>query len=149
MQRDKMGEVTMTARCASEFIGTFVLVITVCGNVLSNQHFYGGVSIACALCVMVFALAKSSGAHFNPSVTVALFAAGKFPMMDVPYYLISQFAGGLSAAILTMALYLGETVPVAPVGGHFWWQAALAELFYTLVLVVVGSACTPRSLGPL
>jgi aquaporin Z len=98
---------------------------------------------------MVFALGKSSGAHFNPAVTVALLAAGKFPLSEVIPYMASQFAGGLLAAILTMALYLGNTVPVAPVGDATWWQAALVELFYTLVLtfVVLNVAASKRHAG--
>merc|ERR1719263_1725351 len=60
----------------SEFLGTYFLVLTVGLNVLGSSP-APALSIAASLMVMIYALASSSGAHFNPAVTVALTLAGK------------------------------------------------------------------------
>ena len=52
--------------------GTFCLVFTVGCNVILGQTVFGGISIACVLMVMIYSLGKSSGANFNPAVSVAL-----------------------------------------------------------------------------
>merc|ERR1719252_378352 len=53
-------------KCVSEFIGTFILVLTVGLNVLTTSP-AGAFSIAASLMCMIFALGNCSGAHFNPA----------------------------------------------------------------------------------
>merc|ERR1719421_1135355 len=66
---------SLGTKCVSEFIGTFVLVLTVGLNVLAKSP-AGAFSIAASLMCMIFALGNCSGAHFNPAVTVALMLRG-------------------------------------------------------------------------
>merc|ERR1719453_2830612 len=93
------GSVTMVKKCFSEFLGTFVLVITVGLNVLSAPKDAGppaaALSIAASLLVMIYALGAVSGANFNPAVTTALALTGKLPISDVAPYMASQIAGGV------------------------------------------------------
>merc|ERR1719272_777977 len=53
------------AKLTSEFLGTYMLVLTVGLNVLSGSA-AGAFSIAASLMCMIFALGTCSGAHFNP-----------------------------------------------------------------------------------
>lgn len=144
-----MGEPRASARYLSEFVGTFVLVATVCGNVLGKEPVWAGVSIGCALGVMVYCLGRVSGGHFNPAVSLACGLAGKCPMKDVVFYTISQVWGGLLAGLFTMAMYKGQGTGLAPVGDYSWWQAGLAELIYTamLCLVVLNTATSKAHAG--
>lgn len=66
---------------AAEGVGTFLLVFFICailsvGNAGALQLDLAGLGLlhALTLGVLVYALAASSGAHFNPAVTVAQLA---------------------------------------------------------------------------
>jgi aquaporin Z len=131
-----MGEDSATARYASEFVGTFMLVFTIGCNVLSGQPVWGGVSIACVLTVMIYALGKSSGANFNPAVSVALGLANKLAWREVAIYAVVQIVAGICAGLGYLAMF-GESFNLAPTKGHNWWQAGLAETLYTFMLCFV------------
>jgi len=59
-----------------------------------------GVSLAFGLTVLTgaYALGPISGAHFNPAVSVGLWAGGRFPAAQLPQYVIAQVAGGIAGA---------------------------------------------------
>jgi aquaporin Z len=92
-------------KLAAEFIGTFWLVLGGCGAAVLAAGVpdvgigYAGVALAFGLTVLTgaYALGHISGAHFNPAVTLGLFAAGRFPAKDVLPYWIAQVLGGLAA----------------------------------------------------
>jgi len=131
-----MGEESAVARYTSEFLGTFILVLTIGCNVLSGQPVWGGVSIACSLTVMIYALGKSSGANFNPAVSLALGLNGNLEWSEVAIYMAVQFAGAIVAGLTYLAMFV-EAFNLQPTPGHVLWQAALAEIFYTFMLVFV------------
>ena len=60
----------LTTRFEREFIGTFVLVVTVDLRVLVNSP-GGACSTAASLTCMIYAPGSCSGAHFDPAVTSA------------------------------------------------------------------------------
>jgi len=144
-----MPETSAAARYGAEFLGTFVLVATVCGNVLSSQGVWGGVSIGSALTVMIYGLGKSSGAHLNPAVSLAALLSGKTTAREACAYTASQIVAGVVAAMVSTAIYGGGHIDLSPVSGFSWWQAALSELFYTFMLsfVVLNTACSSRNSG--
>jgi aquaporin Z len=130
-----------------EFVGTFLLVFTVGCNVLSQEAVWAGVSIGCSLMVGIYALAKVSGANFNPAVSVALGVAGALPWIDVALYSLVQLLAGAVAGILSKALIsdsLGGSPSLGPADGFAWWQAGMCELLYTFMLcfVVLNTACS-------
>jgi aquaporin Z len=139
-------ENSMTAKCLSEFLGTYVLVATVGFNVLSatkdTPPAAAALSIGASLMVMIYALGGVSGANFNPAVTTCLALTGKLPMSDVAPYMASQIAGGLAAAF-TYYSVVGTAIPLGPVGSHGWGAVGVAEIIYTFVLcfVVLNVAC--------
>lgn len=129
---------TKTAKLTSEFLGTFMLVLTVTLNG-TNQSAAGALSIAAALMCMIFALGGVSGAHFNPAVTVAILASGRslINAMDAALYIAAQVAGGLAGAFATMVITGGRTVPLRPGGLHTSWEALHGEFFFTFLLAFV------------
>jgi len=131
-----MGETSKVAVYAAEFVGTFMLVFTIGCNVLSGQPIWGGVSIACVLTVMIYALGKSSGANFNPAVSFALGLANKMAWKEVAIYACVQIVAGITAGLCYLAMF-GESFNLAPTKGHTWWQAGLAEMLYTFMLCFV------------
>ena len=94
----------------SEFIGTIMLVVLgdgICAaNTLNHSNFQGsgpiyvilGWGLAVGLPAMAFG--AQSGAHFNPSVTIALAVIGGFSWSMVPGYIICQILGGIVGGIL-------------------------------------------------
>jgi aquaporin Z len=101
----------MAPKLLSELLGTFWLVLGGCGSAVLAGAFpqfgigFTGVSIAFGLTVLTaaYAFGPISGGHFNPAVTVGLWAGGRFPARDIPAYVIAQVVGAVLAA---GALYL-------------------------------------------
>ena len=93
-------------RNLAEFFGTFWLVLGGCGSAVLAAGVpdvgigYAGVSLAFGLTVLTgaYGLGHISGAHFNPAVTIGLWAGGRFKGKDILPYVISQILGALLAA---------------------------------------------------
>lgn len=89
----------------AEFLGTFWLVLGGCGSAVLAVAFpevgigLHGVSLAFGLTVltMAFAVGHISGGHFNPAVSVGLWAGGRFPVAKLPGYVLAQVLGGIAA----------------------------------------------------
>lgn len=143
-----MVEASPIARYAAEFLGTFVLVFTIGCNVLSGQPVWGGISIACALMVMIYALGATSGANFNPAVSLALSLAKKQTWPETGIYMACQMAGGIIAGACYYGMFI-EAFKLGPANGHTWWEAGLAETLYTFMLcfVVLNVATAKRDEG--
>merc|ERR1719398_119957 len=100
----------ITAKLLSEFLGTYMLVLTVGLNVLSGSA-AGAFSIAASLMCMIFALGTVSGAHFNPAVTTAIICAGRGKCTTGAgvRYIAVQIIAGICAAFTYSFLMNGET----------------------------------------
>lgn len=136
------------AKYIAEFVGTFMLILTVGCNVLTGSPVWAVTSIACTLMVSIYALGGVSGANFNPAVSLALGIAKKLEWKDVGIYIICQLAGGICAG-LVYGLTLWNVFNLQPSAGFSWWQAGLAELLYTFMLcfVVLNVACSKMHAG--
>src|SRR5690242_17716207 len=96
----------LVKRLTAEFVGTFWLVLGGCGSAVLAAAFpehgigFAGVSLAFGLTVltMAYAVGHVSGAHFNPAVSVGLWAGGRFPARDLGPYIVAQVAGAIVAA---------------------------------------------------
>lgn len=129
---------------AAEFVGTFMLVLAGCGAIVFNDISGGaighaGIAVTFGLIVMtgIYAVGDTSGAHFNPAVTLAFAVSGRFHKACVLPFWMAQLGGALLAAAI-LKLYapehetLGATLPAMDV-----WRVALLELILTWWLVVV------------
>src|SRR5438132_8985036 len=96
----------MYPKLLSEFLGTFWLVLGGCGSAVLAAAFpnlgigFAGVALAFGLTVLTgaYALGPISGGHFNPAVTLGLWAGGRFPARGVVAYVIAQVAGATAGA---------------------------------------------------
>jgi len=131
----------------AEFWGTFALVLVGCGSIVAVQAAGGalpGWTVAAAfglvVTAIVLALGHVSGAHVNPAVTAALWAAGRFPARSVGPYVAAQAAGAVAAGCALLALAgahagdLGATLPTVGTGTAFVLEAGMT---WALVLVVL------------
>lgn len=132
----------MTARqdiapYASEFFGTFFLVLTVGLNVLQN-HPLGPLSVGFMLTALIFTSGSVSGAHFNPAVTLGIVLSGR-SLIDIKravFFIVVQLLAGLVAAGMVWHL-LGDTFGLQPGHGYSATQAAMVEVLYSSALVFV------------
>jgi aquaporin Z len=106
----------MPAKLLAEFIGTFWLVLGGCGSAVLAANFpeigigLVGVSLAFGLTVLTaaYAFGPISGGHFNPAVTVGIWAAGRFPSKNVGPYIIAQVVGAVAASAVLYLIAKGQ-----------------------------------------
>jgi aquaporin Z len=126
---------TLTKRLAAEFLGTLWLVLGGCGSAVLAANFGGdgnplgigllGVALAFGLTVLTgaFALGHISGGHFNPAVSLGLWAGGRFAASDLLPYILAQVAGAIAAGFILLQIAKG--------GGGFSIDPTAAGAFAT------------------
>lgn len=145
----------------AEFFGTFWLVFGGCGSAIFAAAFpelgigFAGVALAFGLTVltMAYAVGHVSGAHFNPAVTLGLWAGGKFETKNIIGYIISQVVGAIAAAGVLYLIVSGKSDftgigsfaangygELSP-GGYSMLSVLIAEFILTLffLLIILGS----------
>ena len=118
------------------FCGTGAMTIN---EITNGDVTHVGIAITWGLIVMamIYAFGETSGAHFNPAVTIAFAYAKKFAWKEVPLYIIAQILGAFLASFTLLFLFpdselLGSTIPKIDV-----WRAFVLELLLTFFLMVV------------
>ena len=106
----------MSRRVVAEFFGTFWLTFGGCGSAVLAAGFPGlgigflGVAFAFGLTVltMAYAVGHISGGHFNPAVTLGLWAGGRCANKHVIPYLVAQLVGAILAAAVLWVIASGK-----------------------------------------
>src|SRR5512141_396723 len=107
---------TSSQKLLAEFFGTFWLVLGGCGSAVIAAAYpqlgigFVGVSFAFGLTVltMAYAVGHISGGHFNPAVTIGLWAGKRFSAADVLPYIIAQLVGAIAAAAVLYFIASGK-----------------------------------------
>ena len=107
---------SLVRRSIAEFLGTFWLVFGGCGAALISAAFpelgigFLGVAFAFGLTLltMAYAIGHISGCHINPAVTCGLVAGKRFPVKDLPAYVVAQILGGIAAAAVLYLIVTGN-----------------------------------------
>ena len=139
----------------AEALGTAALLLFGTGAMvvddLTGTIGHGGVSLAFGLIILVLiqAFGPVSGAHFNPAVTVAFWAAGRLEGGRVLPYVGAQVLGGLAGSALLLPLApagsaLGGTLPSHGVGVALGVETGLT---CWLMLVILQVAYGSREQG--
>ena len=154
----------MSKRLGTEFLGTFWLVFGGAGSAVFAAAFpelgigFLGVSLAFGLSVltMVYAVGHISGGHFNPAVTLGLWAGGRFDTKDIIPYWMVQVLGAIAAAAVLFYIASGAAgFSVADgfaangygdhsPGGYSMAAALLAEIVLTFLFLVVILGATDK-----
>ncbi len=101
----------------AEATGTFWLVLGGCGCAVLATGFpdlgigFLGVSLGFGLTVLTgaYAFGALSGAHFNPAVSLGLWAGGRFPASLLAPYMVAQMIGGLLGAGVLYVIASGSS----------------------------------------
>jgi len=154
----------MGAKLLAEFIGTFWLVLGGCGSAVLAAAFpelgigFAGVSLAFGFSVLTaaYALGPISGGHFNPAVSLGLFAAGRFPAAHVLPYWVAQLGGAIVGAAVLYAIASGRAGfdpstgfasngfgPLSP-GNYTMGAAIVTEVVMTFMFLIVILGVTHR-----
>jgi len=104
------------SKLSAEFVGTFWLVLGGCGSAVLAAAFPDvgigllGVSLAFGLTVVsgAYAFGPISGGHFNPAVSVGLWAGGRFPAALLLPYGLAQVLGGIAGAAVLFFIASGR-----------------------------------------
>ncbi len=163
----------MLKKLIAEMTGTFWLVLGGCGSAVLAAGFpelgigFAGVALAFGLTVLTgaYALGHISGAHFNPAVSLGLWAGGRFPVRELVPYMVAQVIGGLVGAVVIYLIARGAPgfdVHAGFASNGFGMQspagfsltsALLTEVILTAMFVVVIMGAThpkaPAMMGPL
>jgi aquaporin Z len=100
----------------AEVFGTFWLVLGGCGaavlaaGVPVTGIAFAGVSLAFGLTVltMAYAVGHISGGHFNPAVTIGLWAGGRVHSSTVLPYVVAQVVGAVIASAVIYLIATGK-----------------------------------------
>jgi aquaporin Z len=100
----------------AEFVGTFWLVLGGCGSAVLAAAFPDvgigllGVSLAFGLTVltMAYAVGHISGGHFNPAVSIGLWAGGRFGAGQLLPYIGAQVLGAVAAGSVLYVVASGQ-----------------------------------------
>ncbi len=146
---------TTTQKFSAEVLGTFVLVLLGCGTAVLTENIVAtGLSFGLAMMVMIYAVGRISGGHFNPAITVGAILGGRMPWSQAVIYIGAQVLGGLLGGGLLLVLLLGfdgfsafdESIGANTWGddgtGYALWAALLLELVLTAIFVLVILAVT-------
>lgn len=128
----------------AELIGTFALVFFGTGAVIVGVETGGaitnmGIAIVFGLIVMamVYALGDISGAHLNPAVTIAFVISGRFPVGDMPAYIVSQITGAILASLTLRLLFADNLLLGATLPANGSLQTFVLEFILTFFLMLV------------
>ncbi len=147
----------------AEFIGTLWLVLGGCGSAVLAAAYpelgigFAGVALAFGLTVltMVYALGHISGGHFNPAVSLGLWAGGRFNGRELLPYIIAQVLGGIGGALILYIIASGNFefevgsfasngYGEASPGGYSLLAALVCEIVmtYMFLIVIMGATHT-------
>ncbi len=124
-----------------------------------GRRFLMGVAMGLTAIAIIYSpWGKQSGAHINPSVTLAFFRLGKVRSWDALFYVGFQFLGGLAGALLASAAlfiwvahpsvnYVATIPGSAGVGVAFLAEVAIAFILMTVILYVSNNSRSHRFTG--
>jgi aquaporin Z len=133
----------------AEVFGTFILVFVGATAVVAwGGGSQGGLvapfAFGIGLLAALYAFGETSGGHFNPIVSLALFLDRRVPPGELLWRWVAQFAGAVLACLALLLMSSSDDVArAATVPGSFGVRGAFfAEIFCSAIFVIVILAVT-------
>ena len=133
----------------AEFVGTFILIFFATAAPIVNQKYGDAIApfgnAACAglaVTTIILSTGHISGAHLNPSLTIAFAVLRHFPWLQVPAYVSVQVLASICASYALKGVFHpflsgGVTVPDVTISTA---QAFFTEFIITFNLLFVVTA---------
>ena len=106
-----MLQMLLAQKALAEMTGTFAMVFVGVSSIILSEkypHIFPPIMIPIAwgtiIALMIVVWGSTSGAHFNPAVTLALTVAKRSPVTLLPLYWGSQLLGGIIAIAASEAI---------------------------------------------
>ena len=129
----------------SEYLGTTFLLMIVVGSGIMGQSLSDNDSITllantiatgAVLIVLIWMFGKISGAHFNPAVSVVMFANGELSSRDFILYGLLQVSGAISGTLLANYMFGLDALQVS-VNSRSGLNLYISEVVATFGLLLV------------
>lgn len=133
----------------SEFVGTFFLLLAVVGSGIMAetlspddvglQLLENSFATAGALTCLILVFGSSSGAHFNPAVTMWARLEGDLDNRQTVAYLLSQVSGGILGVIAANLIFDLDAITWSTKERSDWtlWLSEVIATF-GLLMVIIG-----------
>jgi aquaporin Z len=89
-------DIKPSSRYLTEFIGTFFLVAVFC---FTNGNYLAPIAVGSLFTAIIYMGSSVSGAHFNPSTTLAMLILKKIELKESLVYILVQFIAGCVGAM--------------------------------------------------
>lgn len=132
----------------AEFVGTFFLLLGVVGSGIMAQLLTDDVGLQLLanstatvgiLVALILAFADTSGAHFNPAVTLTDMAMGGFDLNKLITYVTVQVAGGILGVIAANIMFELDPINISErerSSAALWFSEGIAT--FGLLIVIFG-----------
>ena len=112
-------------------------------NAMLRNVLMGAAMGATAISIICSPWGKRSGAHINPAVTLTFLRLGKVKFYDAIFYILAQFAGGISGVLIAW-FFLGKLLEDAAVnfvqtlpGRNGVFAALIAEIVISFLMMTM------------
>ncbi|KAI9127088.1 hypothetical protein K1719_001647 [Acacia pycnantha] len=145
-------------KLVAEFAGTYFMIFAGQAAVVVDKGYdhpvtLPGISIVWGLVVMVlvYSVGHISGAHFNPAVTLAFASTRRFPLKQVPAYVLVQILASTLASGTLRLIFQGNDHFAGTLVSGTYLQGFVVEFIITfyLMFVISGVATDNRAIGEL
>lgn len=130
----------------------------VISNPLLRRLFMGIAMGLTAISIVYSPWGKQSGAHINPSTTLTFYRLGKVAKWDAVLYVLFQFAGGMTGAVLAATIlaawvshpsvnYVVTHPGMGGIAAAFFAEVVIAFILMSVILRVSNSARWHRFTG--
>lgn len=132
----------------AEFVGTFFLLVGVVGSGIMAQQLTDDVGLQLLanstatvgiLIALILAFADTSGAHFNPAVTITDMAFGGFDLAKLGTYVVVQIGGGILGVIAANVMFDLDPINFSQrdrSSAALWFSEGIAT--FGLLIVIFG-----------
>ena len=132
----------------AEGVGTFFLLLGVVGSGIMAQLLTDDVGLQLLanstatvgiLIAIILAFADTSGAHFNPAVTIAEMALGRFEFKKLITYVTVQITGGILGVIAANVMFELDPINISErerSSSALWFSEGIAT--FGLLIVIFG-----------
>ena len=138
----------------AEYIGTCVLVLFACGVAgqtcgpanEGSGYLITALAFGLVIVAMAYSIGNVSGCHINPAVSIAMLISKKMSVKDFCGYVIAQFLGAITGAVILNAIVEDAT----KLGTNALYEGSapmsfLIEVILTFVFVIAILGVTSRS----